>query len=270
MSKIALHTFRILTVMAILILLACAGAKKKPIPFPEGRQAPSNLIVETANGTMDLSWTTNRSPEVAISGYNIYISQSPFASSLSNVEPFNLTVYPGDDNPDIAAETYTATGLENGVKYYVAVTTVYPDRTESMPSNIVEAVCYPRGTVMINDRAMGEPHGFSFAKEENVDYNSVDNDLYFIARDVGNMIGSPDRNEGVLKHTEFAELPSERVLNDKHNYSNLSFKDRTYVAEGNIYLLKLSNGGFAKIKVKQVDSSQYKRQIVFDYIYLAP
>lgn len=270
MSKIALNTFRIISVMAILILLACAGAQKKPLPFPEGREAPSNLIVETANGTMDLSWTTNRTPDVAISGYNIYISRTAFASSLSNVKPFNQTTYPGDDNPDIAAETFTASDLENGVKYFVAVTTVYPDRTESMPSNIVEAVCYPRGTVVINDRAIGEPHGFSFAQEKYVDYNSIDNDLYFIARDVGNMIGSPDRNEGVLKHTEFAELPSEKVLNDKHDYSNLSFKDKTFVAEGNIYLLKLSGGGFAKIKVKTVDSSQYKRQIVFDYIYLAP
>lgn len=254
----------------ILILLACAAAKKEPSPYaPEGLVIPSNLIVETSNHSMNMSWTTNRTPEMVISGYNIYISENPL-NSFKDVDPFNLTVYPGDDNPDITTETYTAQNLKNAVTYYVAVTTVTPDREESLPSNIVEIICYPRGSVVLNDRAMGDPHGFNFSGEKYVDYNAIDTDLYFIARDQGNIIGSPDRNEGVLQHTEFAELPGEKVLNDRQDYRNLAFKDRTFVAEGNIYLLKLNNGGYAKIKVKRVDSSQYKKQIVFDYIYLEP
>lgn len=264
----------ILTLFVIALLLACAAGRKKPSEYaPEGLIAPSDLKVEAYNHRMELSWKTNRTEGTIISGYNIYISTQPLTlpeipkQIRPGVEPYNLTVYPGDADPQISYETYTASGLDNGVQYYVAVTTVYPDGMESPPSNVVVATCYPRGTVTINDRSMGPPDGFSFALGESVPYNSLDNDLYFISRDVGNMIGSPDRNEGVLKHTEFAEIPGASALNDRHDYNNLAYKDRTFVAEGNIYMVKLADGSLAKIRVLQVSSSAFKKQVVFDYIY---
>lgn len=271
MYKYARIFSSILILLVIAMLLACAAARKKPSEYAIA--APTDLKVEAYDHHMDLSWKTNRTEDMIIAGYNIYISTEQLIQPeipgriRPGIEPFNQTVYPGDANPQVSYETYTATGLENGVPYYVAVTTVYPDGAESLPSNVVAATCYPRGTVTINDRSMGPPDGFSFELGKSVSYNSLDNDLYFISRDVGNMLGSPDRNEGVLKHTEFAEIPGASTLNDRHDYSNLAYKDRTFVAEGRIYMVKLDDGTLAKIRIRRVDSSAFKKQVVFDYIY---
>jgi hypothetical protein len=260
-----------LILFLLLSIISCAPARKKPVP--EGLIAPSDLQVETGDKSMTLSWRTNRTEDMIISGYNIYISSIPLTEPSNpdrlrdDAEPFNPVPYPGDADPEISYETYEATGLLNGVEYYVAVTTVYPGDIESLPSNVVTATCYPRGTVTIKDRSMGDPDGFSFSLREYVEYNSLDNDLYFIARDIGNMLGSPDRNEGVLKHTEFAELKTESELNNRQDYRNLSYDDRTFVAEGNVYMVKLNDGSKAKIRIRQVDSSAYKKQVTFDYIY---
>lgn len=271
MFRLAKYVAPALLLLLLLTIIFCAPARKKPVP--EGIVAPSDLKVETGDRSMTLSWRTNRTEDMIISGYNIYISAEPLADPADNgylredIEPFNPVTYPGDADPQISYETYEAAGLMNGVQYYVAVTTVYPGGIESLPSNIVTATCYPQGTVTIKDRSMGDPDGFSFSTREYVQYNSLDNDLYFIARDIGNMLGSPDRNEGVLKHTEFAELKAENSLTNRHDYRNLNYKDRTFVAEGNVYMVRLNDGSTAKIRIKQVDSSAYKKQVTFDYIY---
>ncbi|MBD3218673.1 MAG: hypothetical protein GF310_10380 [candidate division Zixibacteria bacterium] len=274
MFKSAKFIASALLLLIISFIVFCAPAEKEPSEYaPEGLVAPSDLALETNNESMKLSWRTNRTEDMIISGYNIYISTQPLIDPSNpnrikkGIEPFNPVTYPGDADPQIKYETYEASGLENGVEYHVAVTTVYPDRIESPPSNIVTATCYPQGTVTIKDRSVGDPDGFSFSKQEYAAYNSLDNDLYFIARDIGNMIGSPDRNDGVLKHTLFAELKMENELTSRHDYKNLNFKDRSFVAEGNVYLLELSDGSRAKIRIKQVDSSAFKKQVIFDYIY---
>jgi hypothetical protein len=267
-----------LTIFFILIavmIITCAPAKKDVSRYaPTGVVGPGNLNVEANSRSLDLIWDTNRGEDMLISGYNIYISPKPitfddFPDRLrTDVKPYNQTPYPGDDNPEIATETFTASDLDNGVKYYVAVTTVFPDQSESPPSNVIEITCYPRGTVTLNDRGAGGDNGFAFKLQKYVPYNDIENDIYFIARDMGNQLGSPDRNEGVLKHTLLAELGRGKPLNDRVDYNNLSFKDRAFVAEGTTYLLKLEDGSFAKILVRSVISSEHLKRIVFDYLYL--
>jgi hypothetical protein len=268
-NKIAVY---ILLILLLSIILSCAGAKRVPSDIPpEGLAAPSNLSADPNDQRVDLKWYTNRTGDMMISGYNIYISEVPlpeagFPSKDSGLDPFNQIPYPGDADPETLFETFTANELTNGVRYYIAITTVYPDRTESMFSNVEEIFCYPRGILTLKDRSIGDMHGFSFDKLKHVDYNDIENDLYFVARDAGNIIGSPDRNEGVLKHTEFAGL-GRKPLNNSLNYKNLNFKDKTFIAEDNVYLIKLEDGSFVKILVKRVDSSQYLKQITFEYIY---
>jgi len=264
----------VLTVFIATVIISCAPREREPYRYaPEGVVAPDNLNVEVGDKTMDLIWDTNRAPDMMISGYNIYISKVPPVEGTApaiikpGIKPHNPMPYPGDNNPEIEFETYAATNLENGIKYYVAVTTVFPDGTESLSSNVVEVACYPRGTVTLTDRSLEGDHGFSFKLKQYVPYNSLDNDLYFISRDIGNMIGSPDRNDGVLRHTLFAELGRTQLLNDRLDYNNLAFKDRAFVAEGMAYLLKLDYGDYAKILVRRVSSAPYLKQIVFDYIY---
>ncbi len=261
-------------VLILALFIACAGAQKKEESPYERGATPTSLKVETGDGSMELSWVTNRMEDMLISGYNIYISRQPIIDPSNpnrikrGIEPVNDIAYPGDENPEISFETYSATGLQNGVEYHVAVTTVYPDRAESPPSNVVTATPYPRGTVTLQDRMMGgELDGFSFANGDNVEYNSLANDIYFIARDIGNMIGSPDRNDGILRHTEIALIRGESTLNDRKNYKNLDYDEKSFVASEQVYMLRLSDGSMAKIRIRDVDSSQYKKQVVFDYIY---
>jgi len=261
-------------ILFLCLLIACAAGKKPALEEIPGKPAPSNLIVESGNQKLNLIWNTNRSESTIISGYNIYILEEPINEDnrphrvKSDINPVNNLPYPGDENPEITFETYTAENLLNSVKYYVGVTTIFADKSESALSNVVKITCYPRGIVTIKDRMMGAMHGFSFGLDNYVDYNDITNDLYFVARDAGNIMGSPDRNEGVLKHTEFASLGRLKKLDDSRNFKNLAFKNRIFVAEGNGYVLRLEDGSMAKILVKQVDSSTYKKQVVFEYIYL--
>ncbi|MBD3383227.1 MAG: hypothetical protein GF404_13680 [candidate division Zixibacteria bacterium] len=262
---------------ACVLLLSCAGAKKEVDKYPpESKVGPSELKVRSDNRTLFLSWRTNRTEDMLISGYNIYISTQPLLSPgdperiKPGIEPVNDIPYPGDEDPQISYETYEARDLQNWQTYHVAVTTVFPDMTESSPSNVVEASCYPRGTVTLKDRMMEDMDGYSFELGEHVAYNALENDLYFVARDVGNILGSPDRNDGVLKHTRFAHIPAENELNTSRDYSNLSYDNKTFVAEGQVYMLRLSDGTYVKLRVRNLVSTDFIKQVTFDYIYLGP
>jgi hypothetical protein len=258
-------------------LLACAPAKKEVEKYPsEDKVSPSELQVKSDDQTLYLNWRTNRTESTLISGYNIYISEVPLSDPQDSsrikpaILPVNSMPYPGDEDPETSYETYEAKDLQNFKTYHVAVTTVFPDRTESAPSNVVEAACYPRGTVTLKDRLMGDMHGWSFKDEEYVAYNALDNDVYFVARDIGNLLGSPDRNEGILKHTEFALIPGETQLDTRRDYTNLTYRDKTFVAEGQVYMLRLSDNTYVKLRVRNLVSTEFIKQVTFDYIYLGP
>ena len=78
MFKPAKYIASALLLLIISLIVFCAPAEKKPSEYaPEGLVAPSDLAVETNNESMELSWRTNRTEDMIIAGYNIYISKQP-------------------------------------------------------------------------------------------------------------------------------------------------------------------------------------------------
>ena len=127
------------TALILLALIAVSGCGPRPGNEASRTALPVSLSVEVSDKQMTLAWT--KSGDGAIAGYNIYISREPLAvkypgpSIDGSIETFNTTPFPGDTDPEDRVEHFDAVNLENGVKFYVSVRVVYPDRSVSKPSN---------------------------------------------------------------------------------------------------------------------------------------
>jgi len=196
--------------MLLLVLLVRCAPQKRLKEMPTGCY-PYNVSVEVNNRQMTVTWRNKCS--LLMSGYFIYISEEPLADQYpgtqlpASVKPFNQTPFPGDINPEDETEHFVAEGLENGVKYYVSVRIVNPDRTLSKPSNEVMAVCGPRGEIELSIRYKSDRDGFSFEKNTYVRADDIDNDLYFYSKDGTDYLASPNRLNGFLKTNKLKVLP---------------------------------------------------------------
>jgi hypothetical protein len=76
------------------------------------------------------------------------------------------------------------------------------------------AVCGPRGIIELTVRYNGENDGYSFEKNEYVDADAADNDLYFFSKKVADIINSPEKLNGFLRHTRFGLLPYRGSLDE--------------------------------------------------------
>lgn len=198
-------------VAAVLVLIALGCAPKKPPVEYDRTIAAVDVNVEVNSETMTVSW--KKAGEGMIAGYNIYISEEPLAARYPEAaakptfQPYNDEPFPGDTNPDDGVEYFIANNLENGVKYYVSVRVVYPDKSVSKSSNEVLAVCGPRGAIELAVRYEGEHDGFSFEKNEYVKADAVDNDVYFFSKRFADILNSPVRLNGFLRKNKFLLLP---------------------------------------------------------------
>lgn len=187
---------------SLILLIAFSGcAPKKEIAQEIKTDCkPVNLDVSVNDGSMEVAW--NNSCKQNISGYNIYISESP--DDLGS--PHNTSTYPGDTNPDDGVEYYDADHLNNGEKYYVSVRIVNTDRSLSEPTETKMVVCGPRRELELSIRYKEGNDGFSLDKNEFVNADNVDNDLYFFSKDGVDQLASPDKLNGFLKQNKFRRL----------------------------------------------------------------
>ncbi|MDF1543987.1 MAG: hypothetical protein P1R58_02660 [bacterium] len=194
--------------LAVLI----AGCKPSTVSdeVPAGC-VPKELTVETGNELMTVFWKPDCSQ--LISGYYVYISESPLFEKYGNgalpksVEPFNHTAFAGDTEPEDGIEHFEARGLENGRKYYVSVRTVFPNITLSKSSSEQVAVCGPRGEIELSIRYKGEHDGYSFEKDRFVRADDLANDIYFHSLKGVDYLGSPEKLDGFLRRNRLTVLP---------------------------------------------------------------
>jgi len=200
--------------LAILILILSGLVGCKPTEKVEEVSTtviPYELRADVNSGMMVLSWKLRG--QALLSGYNIYLTDYSLADAYpdgdypESVKPVNLTVYPGDTNPDDGIVHYEALGLTNGQRYYATVRAVYPDRAMSRPSNEIQAVPGPRGTIALGLRYQGDHDGYSFAGEKYVQADNVANDLYFFFKDGEDILASPNRLDGFLRESKLWLLP---------------------------------------------------------------
>lgn len=199
----------IITALVMIVVVGCAP--KQGVQEYARTVFAVDAAVDVNSHRMTVSW--KKSGTGMIAGYNIYISEQPLAAKYPAAEaqpkfkPFNEEPFPGDTNPEDGIENFVAENLKDGVKYYVSVRVVYPDKSVSKPSNEVMAVCGPRGTIDLAVRYAGGPDGFSFMENDYVAADAADNDLYFFSGNGSDVLNSPDKLNGFLRKNRLLLLP---------------------------------------------------------------
>ena len=203
-------------ITAILIIVVIAGCGPKVSDEVSTGCVPQDLRVVPNSGTMTVIWKSDC--QRLIGGYNVYISEEPLRQTYPteelppSVAAFNRTPFPGDTNPDDAEEHFEANGLSDGVKYYVTVRTVFPDRSLSRPSEEIVISCGARGEIELPIRYRSDNDGFSFARNDYVSSTDLANDLCFFSKDGVDYLMSPSRLDGFLKENKLALVKSRGEL----------------------------------------------------------
>ncbi|MFH1893175.1 MAG: hypothetical protein ABIK83_10905 [Candidatus Zixiibacteriota bacterium] len=262
----------VLFVGATITLLSCAPSKQIDIDASKYVDVfPTDLTVDVNHNYAFLTWKTNRG-NVPIRGYNIYIaSGNPVGDDSAMIAagavPLNPDTYPGDTDAEIEFETFDANDLEDGVEYFAAVTIVFPGDKESKPSNAIKFVCHPHGEITLNRSYSGERDGYSFARQEYVATDALDNQVYFTQIQGEDYLASPSRIDAILPSVEFFSS-SITSLKDRIREPQGPGADKIRVKKGGSCLLKTSSGQYAKIIVKGFSGTGDDRRITLDYSFM--
>lgn len=263
-----------LTILTLILLVSCG-----PKPVQEEATAvnvyPVDVNAITNDGAMQVSW--KKQGDGMIGGYNIYISEEPLVTSYPSsnlpdkIKAHNYPAYPGDTDPQDGIEHYDATGLENGVKYYVHVRVVNPDQSLSKPSNEVVAVCGPRGSIELGVRNKVENDGYSFDKNAYTQAASTDNDIYFFSQQGEDVLASPSRLNGFINVTKLTVLPFkgslEEVSEQLQGGTIHPDKERVEVTSGDWILIETASERFGLLNVKALSGSGEDRKVTLDFVY---
>jgi len=229
---------------------------------------PSDLTVDVSHKQAELSWTTNRG-DALIKGYNLYINSEPIGTSTVNqgVKPFNDDVYPGDLDPATDYETFEASGLKNGIRYYAAVSIVMSDGREGPPSPATEFVCHPHGEISLGTSFSGDHEGFSFDRADYVSTDSDDNQIYYTRIGEDDYLASPGRIDDILQSVRFYPL-NIKSIDDKFNSPTGKGDDKIRIVKGGGYLLRTADNRYAKMIVKDFEGSGDDRVVHLRYSYM--
>ncbi|MBU0985528.1 MAG: hypothetical protein KKA42_16765, partial [candidate division Zixibacteria bacterium] len=234
-----------------------------------------DISVDVNDEEMLVTW--KRHGEGLISGYNIYVSKEPLAAKYpdrtldAEVKAHNHPVFPGDTDPTDGIERYPAGSLENGVRYYVSVRVVFPDRTLSKPTREIEVVCGPRGDVSLVPRYSGDDDGYSFEQNKHVRADASANDLYFYTKDGQDFLASPTRLNGFLRSSKFVVLPFsgdyESVAKELAATKITPTEERVEIKRGDWVLVKCDGDTYALLKIKMMQGTGEKRRVDFWFAY---
>lgn len=273
-SDRAYHRMKKLSILILIsaVLLQC-GPPKTVEEVIYRVCAPENLTARAGDRSVFLKWETPCPDSIRVAGYNIYISDIPldkyrFKELPTRYASFNSAPYPGDANPEKNFETMEIAGLENGVKYYVSIRTVYTDGILSAASNEVEVITRPEGQFDLAYRYTGQNDGFSFVEGTAVPSDGDKNDLYFFVADGMDFLASPHRLNGFIRQSAFYSLGA---TTDIYQYQTINLDiepvDRIPIQTGESYLIKTADGNYAKIRVEGADGLNKQRVLHVRYIY---
>jgi hypothetical protein len=263
----------ILLFVPVLIAAGCAPSHRGGLPAVS-ECAPTNLEAKSNDRTLSLKWNTNCPDDKLLSGYNIYLLESPLDSQYytttlpTKLKPYNHTPYPGDTDPASDYETMTITNLDNGREFFITVRTVFPDNSMTVSSNEVGIMCRPEGAFELAFRYSGLDDGFSFKSGESVRADSDENDIYFFHKDGFDFIASPKRLNGFIRDSKFYSLGK---TEDIYQYPELTLDipavEKIPVIPGESYIVGTADGNYAKIRIEDAFGENKERRLKIYYIY---
>lgn len=202
------------------------------------------MTVDVNNHSAVVNWTVDRAGSRPISGYNIYLSETPLKELFSNwdknhPQPYNHGPFPGDTDGDNTRESFEITNLENGKTYYVSVRTVDPAGAESDVSGESKFVPLANGDFQISSDHLSEIGGFSFDKNISLPARDPRCDIYLYAKEDAVGLSSPGRLSAGLRKTAFSNSTEKNVETIKiKNGDKLTAKTRFGRAEISVKRLK--------------------------------
>lgn len=241
------------TLTTIIFMMMSCGPKPVSDTETVTPNIPYALKAITASESATISWQINLQDASKISGYNIYVADSPNSES----ELFNSAPYPGDTDDDVTRETYLIPRLENGHRYFVSVRTVFSDGSLSKPTSIVSFLPLAQGKLTISQNYNTDHSGFCFATEKYSRARDFENDIYIFATKTKSGISSPSRLHSSLRNT--------KISNAGGNYSQSQ-----PLQKGNTYIIKTVDGGHAKLTLIEIKRSVPSIEATFKYIYYPP
>ena len=259
---------------ALMLTLSCAPAARQEIVTREAGPAPGNLRAEVYHQRANIYWDTNRTRSDIIMGYNIYVSEAPIlgtpdeARLLKELEPLTPEPYPGAPGANIESESFPLENLTNGQSYYVFVRTVYPGSIESDPTNEIEVIPRPSGTIILEPSFSGPHSGYAFKTLEYVYTNDLDNDLYLTEINGQPHLASPDRIDNVLRQTRFYRLGKRGEL-DEVKITDLSIRedDVLPIYPGEVFVLLTADNCYALLRTDTLNRDT--GELTLSYIYQA-
>lgn len=256
-------------VICTIPVLLLFGCKPKEIAEEVGTCKPTDINVDVNHEKMNVSWVDPC--DELISGYNIYISETPLNQSYpgrelpSNVKPFNDSSYAGDTNPDDGIEIYEAKNLDNNKKYYVSVRIINPNLTLSSPSEEIVAVCGARENIELSIRYKFENDGYSFNDNQYVRADNTKNDLYFFSKNGIDYLNSPNRLDGFLNENKIGKLSFKgdfSTLRSKiHNIRIKTDQDRVEINQNDWLIMKTANGNYCLINILGFSGTGESRKV---------
>jgi hypothetical protein len=274
-----LHRFRVnriivVLVSAILLFCSCGPSRRPAVDVSKYDGVfPTELTAEVGHEQSKLRWRTNRG-DAPIMGYNIYLSEDrvlvsgSFSGTLAKgISPVNKGAYPGDTDPSTDYETFIATDLIDGIRYYAAVTIVFSGGAESPPSNMIEFVCHPSGEFSLKQRYSGERDGYSFSRADYVASDDLENHIYYAQIEGDDYLLSPSRLDDALKSVEF--FPSRiMTIEDRFQPPTGPGADKIKIHKLDGCLLRTEAGQYAKIIVKDFSGSGNEREVILEYSFM--
>ncbi|MEW5873910.1 MAG: hypothetical protein AB1752_01860 [Candidatus Zixiibacteriota bacterium] len=266
------------------LALFMAGCAATPPPIQEAAPGPTSAdrlrlapkLFESGVGSnrVAIAWTVDRNGSDILRGYNIYVSED---STLPNRQTgdealagalYGGTHYPGDTDGDIRRESITIEDLSTGSVYYLHVRIVFPDGSESLPSNQIQVVPRPRGVFALVPRFEAGHDGFSFADDMPVEGTSEQNDLYMYVAEGDVFLASPDRLDRSLHVTRFVDLGSSGSLDEHPVFpGEARVTDRISVEVGRSIGVVLANGTIAKLRPSEIDLGSDPPRLTLEYLY---
>jgi len=264
------------------IMVGCAAPPPPPIqkavPGPTAadrlRLAPKLSESGFGSNQVAILWTVDRKTSDILRGYNVFVSADSALPGRQTGDErlagalYGGTHYAGDTDGDTRRESITIEGLTTGAVYFLHVRTVFPDGSESLPSNQLRVVPRPRGTFTLVPRFEVGHDGFSFANDVPVEGLSEQNDLYLYVAEGAVYLASPDRLDRSLRATRFVDLGASGSLEDHPLLPSDAKKvDRISVEFGRSIGVALADGRIAKLRPSEVDFQSNPPRATFEYLY---
>lgn len=259
-----------------LMTLSCGGPK----PGGEGSRrscVPSDLAYVPMENGVYLEWQPNCGASRAINGYNFYVALASGAGAdfpANAGKPHNRVPYPGDTDSDRAVETAELKELDSGVEYVAALRILFPDGSESKPSNVVRFTTMPSGEFTLSGRYQGDNDGFALARGEYVRADNSANDLYFMARADGDYLLSPSKLGFGLKTVRLAKVGNYSSLAESAGADSPAGvgdpargKEEIKVKAGDVIELYSEDNHYARVFVRTLKGKDKNRTIDLTYMY---